>query len=128
MTTWHGFRSEGHKFWQTAQAAENDPGFTNQAASNAILAVIAYNDALCLFLGGRTNSGKSHTEAAALLRQVCRGTSAEREASAQSSRLAELIRQKDDVQYHGRAYTLEQTTRVMAQAERFITWAESILP
>jgi hypothetical protein len=127
MTTWHGFQSQGRKFWQAAQAAKGDPDFTNQAASSAILAVIAYNDALCLFLGGMTNSGKSHTEAPALLRQVCRGTANEREASAQSRRLGELIRQKDDVQYHGRAYTLEQATKIMAQAERFITWAETIL-
>ena len=63
MATWQEFLTEARRFWEVAEAAY-DPDHVNQAASQAIHAVIAANDALCLFLIQDRPSGESHSQAA----------------------------------------------------------------
>ena len=126
MPTWRDRLRDARNFWEVAETA-HDPEHTNQAASNAALAVIAANDAVCLFLGRRKPGGQSHTEAARVLQAVCRGTKWEQDAAQRSRQLTELLRQKNAAQYDGRLFTAEETDRVMRQAERFLDWAEALL-
>ena len=69
MAEWQGYLSQARKFWEVAEAV-NDPEHTSQAASNALLTVIAANDAVCLRLAGRKPGGESHTAAAEILREA----------------------------------------------------------
>jgi hypothetical protein len=47
MAEGQGYLSKARKFWEVTEAV-NDPEHTSQAVSNAILAVIAANDSVCL--------------------------------------------------------------------------------
>ncbi len=126
MAAWQDRLRDAGAFWDLAEAAD-DPEHANQAVSNAVLAAIAANDALCLYLGGRRVTGKSHAEAADVLQEVCRGTRWEREAGPRASRLTELIEVKNDVQYGRRTLSREDAARAMVQARRFLEWVEAIL-
>jgi HEPN domain-containing protein len=126
LSTWRDRLRDARNFWEVAEAA-HDPEHTNQAAGNAVLAVVAANDAVCLFLGRRKPGGQSHTEAARVLQEVCRGTKWEQDAAQRSRQLAELLRQKNAAQYGGRPFTAEEADRVMRQSERFLDWAERLL-
>jgi hypothetical protein len=127
MTTWHDRLRDARRFWEVAEAAL-DPEHVNQAASNAILAVIAANDAVCLHLGEGKPRGRSHTEAATMLQEVCRGTAWEGDAAKRSRQLVGILRLKTAVQYEGRLLDVADANRVMRQARRFIEWAQTILP
>jgi hypothetical protein len=123
---WPGYAQEGHRFWEIAQAA-GGLGHTSQAVSNAIHAAINYNDAVCLCLKGHRSSGDSHTQAAELLREACRGTRWAPEAKQQAERFLGLIRHKSEAEYHGAALSGPQTASLLKQAARFIEWAEGVL-
>ena len=127
MANWRDRLTDAQSFWDVAEAAR-DSEHTNQAASNAILGAIAANDAVCLFLGQSQPSGDSHTEAAVFLREACKNTRWEEESGPKAQQLLNLVRQKSAAQYHGSVFTIDETDRVMKQAERFIRWAESVLP
>jgi hypothetical protein len=126
MPRWQDRLRDAQRFLDVAQAA-NGPEYTNQAASNAILAMIAGNDAICLYLGSRQPVGESHTEAARMLQEVCRGTRWEQAAAQRSRQLLDLLRQKNAAQYHGRPLTRENVDRIMRQVERFVEWAEEVV-
>ncbi len=116
-------------FWDLAQAAY-DPRATygNPAASNALMAVIAANDPVCLHLGHRQPRGESHAEAAKALRQACKSTQWEREAAEKSRQLLAMLRQKTAVQYLGKPLPGDTIAMIMKQAQRFMEWAADILP
>ena len=126
MASWRGFWKEGRKFWEVAEAT-HDSSHTSQAASSAILAAIAYNDAICLLLARRKPQGDSHTAAAGVLRDACRGTQWEREAPEQCKRLTYLVEQKSTAQYHGRPLPPDDAETIMKQTKRFVEWAEELL-
>jgi hypothetical protein len=127
MTTWQDRLRDARRFWEVAEAAL-DPEHVNQAASNAILAVIAANDAVCLHLGEGKPAGRSHTEAATMLQEVCRGTMREADAARRSRQLVDILRLKTAVQYESRVLRADELKRLMSQARRFIEWAQTILP
>ena len=104
------------------------PGYSNQAVSNAVHAVIAANDALCLFRIGERAQGQSHAEAAGVLKRACQGTTLERQATQRVQQLADVLQQKTPAQYYGKPIDPETARRVMKQAERFIRWVEESLP
>jgi hypothetical protein len=126
MPRWQDRLEDARKFWEIAQSADR-PGYANQAASNAVLAAIAANDAVCLVLTGTTSGGESHTRAAAALREACRGKPCEREAAEKSRQLLDILREKSAVQYHGRPLSAGSATKVMRQTERFVEWAEGVV-
>jgi hypothetical protein len=126
MATWQGFLKEARLFWDVAELA-NDPAHANQAVSNAILAAIAANDAVCLFFIDERPSGQSHVEAARLLRKACKGTQWEEESAQRSRQLADILQQKSASQYQGRPLSRDAAGRVMRQAHRFLQWAERVL-
>ncbi|MFP4250007.1 MAG: HEPN domain-containing protein [Armatimonadota bacterium] len=117
---------QAQRFWDVAEAS-NDPEHANQAASNAIHAVIAANDAVCLFLVHERPGGKSHSEAATLLRQACKGTRWEREAAAKARQYAQITQMKNAAEYEGQLLSTQDVDRIMTQARRFIDWAERVV-
>jgi len=127
MATWQDFIREAGRFWDVARMVDG-PGYENQAVSNAILAVIAANDALCLFLHGERAQGQSHAEARAALKTACRGTELEAEAAVRAQQLSDVLQQKHAAQYYGRPIGREAAGRAMKQAERFIGWVNDVLP
>jgi len=126
MATWEGRLRDAHNFFEVAEAV-NDQEHGNQAASNAILAAIAANDAICLFLAQQQSSGKSHTEAGRILQEACKGTRWEPEAARKARQLVGLIHHKNAAQYRGEALSPQVVDRVMQQAARFIEWAALIV-
>jgi len=127
VATWQSFLREARRFWEVARAIDA-PGYTNQAVSNAVHAVIAANDAFCLFHLGERAAGEAHTEAVAVLRRACRGTRFEPEATRKAHQLADVLQAKSLAQYSGRQLDASAAQRVMKQAERFIDWIVAALP
>ena len=126
MPDWRDRLRDAWGFLEVAEAVD-DADHGNQAASNAILAIIAANDAVCMCLGQRKPSGASHGEAAQTLQDVCRGTKWEAEASLKARQLLEVIRQKNAAQYNGVPLAPDVVARIIRQTQRFITWAEDVL-
>jgi hypothetical protein len=129
MATWQDRWRDARGFWDLAQAGYDPKSrYGNPAASNAIMAVIAANDAICLHLVRTQPKGESHIQAAASLKEACRGKVWEKEASERSRQLLELLRHKNEAQYLGKPLSSERISKIMRQAERFVEWAASILP
>lgn len=128
MATWQDRWRDAQDFWDLAQAGY-DPAsrYSNPAAGNALMAVIAANDAVCLRLSRRQPRGDSHAEAADFLKRACKGTTWEKDASDRSRQLLAMLQQKTAVQYLGRPLPADRIATIMKQAERFIEWADSVL-
>ena len=127
MATWQDYHREARRFWDVARAVDG-PGYHSQAVSNAVLAVIAANDALCLFRIGERAQGDSHTEAAAVLTRACQGTALAVQLPRRVRQLTEVIEQKSASQYYGKQVSPDTAARVMRQAERFVEWVRATLP
>ena len=129
MATWQDRWRDAQGFWELSQAAyDPESRYANPAASNAMLAVIAANDAVCLRLGRRQSKGESHTEAAEYLKLACKGTPWEEDARDKSRQLVEMLRQKTAAQYLGKPLGADRVEKIMKQAERFMEWVEDLLP
>jgi hypothetical protein len=105
----------------------DDADHGNQAASNAILAIIAANDAICMCLAQRKPSGAAHEQASRMLQEVCRGTRWEAEASVKARQLLEVVRQKSTAQYNGVPLAPDVVARIIKQTHRFVIWAEDVV-
>lgn len=129
MATWHDRWRDAKAFWDLAKAGyDPESRYGNPAASNALMAVIAANDAICLHLGHRQPKGESHADAAKDLREACKGTPWEKEASEKARQLLRMLRQKTAVQYLGKPLPGDTIAMIMKQAQRFMQWAADILP
>jgi hypothetical protein len=126
LDNWEGFVTQSRRFWEVAEAV-NDPGHVNQAVSNAIHAVIAANDALCLRLMRRRPGGISHAAGARALQQACKGRPWEREAASHAHQYSQIVREKNAAEYEGQAINLESAQRIMTQSRRFLDWVEKVL-
>jgi hypothetical protein len=126
MATWEEYLREAGRFWEVARAFD-DPDHPNQAAGNAVLTLIAANDAVCLRLLQRRAKGGSHAEAAQLLRKACQGTPWERDAAQKSEQFLQVIRKKNAAHYEGRALSAAEVRVIMKQVERFLEWARNVL-
>jgi hypothetical protein len=82
--------------------------------SNAVHAVIAANDAICLRLLNERPGGESHIDAVRVLTRACK-------------QLSQVLQQKNVSQYQGVPLSDAVAGRVLKQAERFVEWAESVL-
>jgi hypothetical protein len=127
VATWQDFLREARRFWEVGQTADG-PGYHSQAVSNAVHAVIAANDAICLYLIAERAQAQSHAEAARVLRRACRGTALEQEVGQRAQQLVDVLQQKTPSQYYGKQIDDDTAQRVMKQAERFIRWVEATLP
>ena len=128
MATWQDRWRDAQGFWNLARAGYDPKSrYSNPAASNALMAVIAANDAICLRLGRQQPKGDSHAEAADFLRLACKGTAWEKDASDRSRQLLAMLRQKTAVQYLGKPLPADKVETILKQAERFIEWTDSLL-
>jgi len=127
VADWQGFLRQAQRFWEVAEAA-HDPEHASQAVSNAVHAVIAANDAVCLYRLGERPGGRSHSETGRLLQRAGKGTPWEREASVRARQLAQVLREKNAAEYEGRLVAPDTADRIMRQARRFLDWAERVLP
>jgi HEPN domain-containing protein len=126
MPRWEEFLKEARKFREVAREFDR-PGYANQAVSNAVHAVIAANDAICLRLINERPGGENHSEAVRVLTRACKGTPWEPEASQRGQQLTQVLQQKNASQYYGTVLPAAVAERVMKQADRFIEWAETVL-
>lgn len=126
MASWEDFLRQARKFRDIAREAHR-PGYGNQVVSNAVHAVIAANDAVCLRLLNERPGGENHAEAVRVLTRACRGTAWEEEAGQRGQQLAQVLQQKNASQYQGNILSDAVVDRVLKQAERFIEWAEKVL-
>lgn len=127
MADWQGFLRQSRRFWEVAETV-HDPEHASQAASNAIHAVIAANDALCLHQLGERPGGESHSEAAQFLQRACRGTRWEQDAARRARHYTQIIREKNAAEYEGRSIGPEAADMIMKRAKRFLDWVEELLP
>jgi hypothetical protein len=121
----HGRRRNGEDYLDSARSllALAEPGANgNPIMSNALLAVIAYADALSIHFAGIQNAD-DHA-AVVETAKLAMGDAAD---AGQLTRLQRLIRQKNQVQYDHRTATVEQARTFLEQAERFSRWAEESL-
>ena len=126
MATWQDRLNDARGFREVAESA-SDSGHRNQAASNAILAAIAANDALCLRRIGRRSQGESHMEAVRVLQEACRGSVWEEQAAQTAQQLRDIIRLKSAAQYGGRPLSAATVAKLLRQVERLIEWVEEVL-
>ncbi len=94
MARWEDFLKQARKFREVAREFDR-PGYSNQAVSNAVLAVIAANDAVCLRLINERPGGENHIEAVRALARACRGTAWQEEAGQRGQQLAQVLQQKN---------------------------------
>jgi len=87
-------------------------------SSNAILAVIAYTDALTAAYHGRVNH-KDHAAAVKLLRDAL----GKALPDAQERQLARLLGRKDEAQYGARQRRAEDAGQTIAALNEFAAWA-----
>ncbi len=87
-------------------------------ASNAILAAIAYTDALTAAYGERV-SQKDHGAAVKLLRDTLGNALPD----AQEGRLARLLGRKDEMHHGARIGRHDDATRMVNQLDEFANWA-----
>lgn len=128
MATWQDRWRDAQGFWDLARTGyDPESRYSNPAASNALVAVITANDAVCLRLSRRQPKGDSHAEAADFLKLACKGTAWEKDASERSRQLLAMLRQKTAVQYLGKPLPSDKIETLMKQAERFIEWADGLL-
>ncbi len=122
---WKGRYANGREFLRAAKesldlAQEGQSG--NPIMSNAVLALIAYADALSIRLGGIQNA-KDH----ATLPQTLIQAMGERADKGQLDRLRRLIGQKGRIHYDFRVASIEEARKYTAQVLRFLEWAEGFL-
>lgn len=86
----------------------------------AILSAIAYGDALTIKVAGIKNVA-GHQRVPDTVRHAL----GNRAPKAEITRLARLLKRKDDSAYGHRALTLDVARAAVAQAEAFATWAEA---
>lgn len=122
---WTGRRDAGRAHLKTARNAllvadEGDDG--RLIVQGAILCAIAYGDALTIKVAGIRNA-TDHQR----LPDTVRHALGNRVARAELTRLARLLKRKDDSAYGHRALSLDDARTAVAQAEAFVSWAEAEL-
>lgn len=122
---WTGRRDAGRANLKSARNAltvadEGDDG--RLIVQGAILCAIAYGDALTIKVAGVKN-GTDHQRLPDTLRHAL----GNRLAQGELTRLARLLKRKDDSAYGHRALPLDDARTALAQAEAFATWVEAAL-
>ena len=107
--------------------ASLEAGRPNAATSAAVHAAVCATDAVCVAFTGERPRGKSHLEAMKLLQRACKGTRHEADAAARVRQLAQILSRKTDAEYSGRALSLSEAAKAVAQARRFIGWASHVV-
>jgi len=122
---WRGRFDLGRAFLQSANEAlarAQDGQIGDPIMSNALLAAIAYADALTIKFGGILNQ-LDHARLIAALNSAL-GNRANKE---QMSRLGRLLKMKNQIQYDHTICTFQEAREYVSQVQRFISWAETEL-
>jgi hypothetical protein len=120
-----GRLTKAKAFHQVAKLALAHAGQLRDSApvaANAILAAIAYADAVAAAYGGRINQ-KDHAAGPKLLRAVL----GKALPDSQENRLARLLGRKDEMQYGARLGRSQDAEQIVAQLDDFAAWAETML-
>ena len=96
-----------------------DRGAGDAIMSNAIIAAIAYADALTMKVAGTKNEA-DHMELPRTLRRAL-GNRLPRE---QKTRLQRILGLKNEIQYEHRIASVQEARELVDQVERFAEWVE----
>lgn len=122
---WRGRFELGRAFLQSAIVAldrAQDGQIGDPIMSNALLASIAYADALTIKFGGIMNQ-QDHMR----LIEALRSALGNRASKEQMSRLGRLLKMKNQIQYDHTACTVQEAREYVSQVQRFVSWAETEL-
>lgn len=122
---WTGRRDAGRAHLKSARNAlgvadRGDDG--RLIVQGAILSAIAYGDAVTIRVAGIRNVADHQR-----LPDTLRHALGNRVPKGELTRLARLLKRKDDSAYGHRPLTLADASAAIAQAEQFATWAETEL-
>lgn len=122
---WTGRRDAGRAHLKTARNAltvadDGDDG--RLIVQGAILSAISYGDSLTIKVAGIKNVADHQR-----LPDTVRHALGNRVPKGELTRLARLLKRKDDSAYGHRALTLDAARAAVAQAEAFAAWAEAEL-
>lgn len=101
-----------------------EQGDWNSVGLTAVHCVIAANDALLAFFGGIRSISADHGDAIRLLTDTLSTDAARTHAN----QLRRVMTKKNVVEYENRLFTKQEAEAVRLHAERFLVWAESLLP
>ena len=122
---WRGRFDLGRAFLRSALEAlerAEDGQIGDPIMSNALLAVIAFADALTIRFGGIRNQ-QDHSRLPAALRHAL-GNRASKE---QLHRLGRLLKLKNEIQYDHTTCSMQEAREYVSQVQRFAAWAETEL-
>ena len=113
------------EFMRRSQVSYIEEDF-NAAGLLAVHAVISANDAVTGQYGQVRAAGEDHQKAADLLREVA--PTGAREWQLQANRLNRIVGKKNLVAYESRHLTPKESSWLVEQAERFVSWAKEVVP
>jgi HEPN domain-containing protein len=114
---------KAQEFSQTMQRAY-ESGNWNSVGLEAVQSAISANDALLVFFGGIRSASPNHMDAIRLLTEIIDTGEARRN----SNHLRRVIAKKNVIEYENRLFTKKEAEEVKLHAERFLSWAASMLP
>ncbi len=121
----HVYLEKAEQFLRKARAALVD-GDADTAGLLAVHAAISANDAVTGHYGKKRSSSEDHSVAASLLREA--GPSGKKGWESQANRLSRIVAKKNLVAYEGRHISKKDSTYLVEQAERFVSWAREVVP
>lgn len=92
---------------------------------NGVHATISMSDALTVLRLGKRSASKSHQDATILLSHA---VAKEDQGQRQATRLSEILNYKNLVEYAPRRFTAREASEFAKQVDRFVTWAQTLLP
>ncbi len=96
----------------------------NAATINAIHAVIAASDAMCIYFLGKRNASESHNEAAALFKTI---RADDEEINTNANRIARILSIKSMAEYEERLVFRTEAEKVLKDCERFLVYVKTKL-
>jgi hypothetical protein len=96
----------------------------NSVGLEAVHCVISANDSLLAFFGGIRSISPNHMDSVRLLTEIIDTE----EARKNSNHLRRVIAKKNIIEYENRLSTRREAEELALHAERFLSWALSILP
>jgi hypothetical protein len=117
---WQGRLTKARRFFQSAEKSALGSATDDDAEgimSNALLAAIAFADALTIKIGGIQNI-QDHRSIVTTIKTALGA----RAHPAQMNRLGRLVSRKDEIQYDHRQLRLAEATEFLDQVKRFADW------
>lgn len=119
---YRNYLKKAEEFYETMHDALRNQRW-NAAALNAIHCGISANDALLTRYHGIRCASKDHGDAVRLLLARFDPETVKQGAG----HLTRMLREKSLVEYEERLYTQSSAIRIATHAERFLSWARSML-